>query len=103
MWLISQGLRAHFGSGFSAHTKPAPNSPGPWKSGSWQQLQHLGQDQPANLDFPAGASGPFLCGCSGGLATAQFVKWAFKSFVFSLILSINIDGALPWGLGPGTR
>lgn len=51
-------------------------------------------DQTANLDLPAGASCPFLCGCPEGLAAAQFVRWASKSFVFSLILSINTSGAL---------
>lgn len=96
-------MRTTLGSGFSTHTKPAPNSPGPWKKGVGSGCHTLANSvirQPV-WDLPAGASCPFLCGSPGGLATAQFVKCAFKSFVSPLSLSVHIDGALPcarcWG------
>ena len=50
-------------------------------------------NQPIRI-FQLGPAGPFLCGCPGGFTTAQFVKWAFKTFFSPLILPINMDGAV---------
>lgn len=90
--------------GFSTHIKPAPNSPGPWKRGFGSSCHTSAKlcDQTANLDLPARASYSFLCGSPGGLANAQVVKCAVKSFISSLILSKILMEHLPV-LGAGAE